>query len=895
MSENEQNITPSDVCRFLCEIKEFIFVESIFSDLKLEINDLHSLSSMNHQIIRKKYFFFQFLTELLKNNTSYFQTIFDPNKNNNSFLFLKDLFSSSTKVISNSEKFEILEEDLIEFCKSIDKNDKIMIDFVTFNTIPSYFKFFMSTQSCHDFINFVMNFDEELSFHLLKAIFISPDFLSFIRATFKPVLKKMMNMFFTLKPAENSLANNEYYDFTSESSSEKIAVNPEIYVNSAKCLLDKFFEAWQKNISSCPICIQTILSAFKDKAHQILTNCFFIPMIMDPGRYLLIESYEATNYASFFIKKIFKLINTDFSPRFVEVLLLAKIPEFSIETPYNIYDTFDCLLLKSNQKSKFSINTFIIQSNYELFSFTTLKRQNNQILEINNSAFCLIKLINKSQILNFGSIMTESRLNLKELNRFNPNHEYNEIILNVFEQILRINSYQNFQSDFEIFQDIFKKQTFPNDKKSLCDFSKDIKLTIKMYQEHSKIHGSYKFIQELFYSILYKIQKYNIQTKGALSPRYVKDIFCKPSEVKILYDSYENFNRDFCLYIFGLELKNEIIYKNFFKIFTYKKYVLLRSSLLTFDTELSTHIRTHKEHLFSLPENFTTFDVKNLKYCTKIMLEAFTTDGTPSEKALLISQAFIIVLDTFNAHRSTNTEKNKLISYVLAFINAPYFISNMAFLYEYFNAYSIIFQNTDFYFNRCNAIYKNMTNGMKNYEIYHFSRYNEKFFKILIVGLNGTKILNKLILNVFNFNLETNTRLNSNIKNERTEFGYRILIEEKKSDFFLFKQEIDIVTSREYLCKIETNSFYEYVIMCQDRVRRFSFNFGSLSAPFSQFNEKKKETPLSIIPQKFFLFSHESYQCIIDDVCVFKYLIDEEKLDMYQHFKESYISSIKWY
>jgi hypothetical protein len=124
------------------------------------------------------------------------------------------------------------------------------MDVLTFCTIPSHFRFFFFEADFTAFLDFLTPLTEQ-TFYFARILFLTPQFLRFVQATFLPLLHSTILDRTTLD-AGPFLAG--------------LAIN------------------WNDCINLCPTFIWTFLSS--GNAIDILTKCFWEPLVRDPSQYL---------------------------------------------------------------------------------------------------------------------------------------------------------------------------------------------------------------------------------------------------------------------------------------------------------------------------------------------------------------------------------------------------------------------------------------------------------------------------------------------------------------------------------------------------------------------------------------------------------------------------------
>lgn len=151
-------------------------------------------------------------------------------------------------------------KDFAHYCCEI--TNEAQIDWITFSTIPSLFKFFV-LESMHpllrDFLKELRNNMPQYRLYC-RALFLSPAFVKFVHDTVHPLLQPFLN--------------------------EKQSFN-------MSSLLSQIHNRWQKDAGSIPRFVKMAIDGLTDaQAKDVLRVCLWEPLVTCPQRFLACNVYD---------------------------------------------------------------------------------------------------------------------------------------------------------------------------------------------------------------------------------------------------------------------------------------------------------------------------------------------------------------------------------------------------------------------------------------------------------------------------------------------------------------------------------------------------------------------------------------------------------------------------
>jgi hypothetical protein len=134
--------------------------------------------------------------------------------------------------------------------------DRLLVDVLTFSVVPSRFQFFLLQPQIVIFCSLVEKLrPHNKHFSLLRVVFLTPHFLTFIRRTIFPILEDLLD------------------------EGNSVLTNPSAFLSDV-------FNAWKINLQFCPTYIHQVLGGDRPQAVAILENCFWNPFIRFPSGFL---------------------------------------------------------------------------------------------------------------------------------------------------------------------------------------------------------------------------------------------------------------------------------------------------------------------------------------------------------------------------------------------------------------------------------------------------------------------------------------------------------------------------------------------------------------------------------------------------------------------------------
>jgi hypothetical protein len=146
-------------------------------------------------------------------------------------------------------------DDLRRLCEAIwadGPRSQGVQDAMCYSLIPTYFKFFLTEESFEAYLAFLdKQAGRPWQREFQKVLFVAPQFVNFVCATFYPVLQPIL--------------------------SEKV-----LTIEDPRPFLDACLRAWRENIALCPIHIKLFLQRMGEARERLLHDCFFVPFVDSP-------------------------------------------------------------------------------------------------------------------------------------------------------------------------------------------------------------------------------------------------------------------------------------------------------------------------------------------------------------------------------------------------------------------------------------------------------------------------------------------------------------------------------------------------------------------------------------------------------------------------------------
>lgn len=155
-----------------------------------------------------------------------------------------------------------VEYTIASFAKLCNKAvDPEIIDILTFSTIPSMFKYFITARDHSDFHEFLVECDKEHVKHFRRAVFCTPHFAGFVESTVGPIIESLM-------------------------------FGEDMTINVASEFLTLVGEAWKEKLDEMPGLALSVLRGSGENWWKVLVDGFWLPFIACPHRWLGWEGYE---------------------------------------------------------------------------------------------------------------------------------------------------------------------------------------------------------------------------------------------------------------------------------------------------------------------------------------------------------------------------------------------------------------------------------------------------------------------------------------------------------------------------------------------------------------------------------------------------------------------------
>lgn len=584
----------------------------------------------------------------------------------------------------------------------------LLIDYISFNIIPSLYLMFLESDHFDKFCNFIAKIKKEdknnyLHYLFSRSLFVSPMFLKFFRQSTYPIFNPIYNGH--LPPNFCDLIKN-------------------IQIKIQKDLLQSF----RKNVCFIPSYIKIFLNQMKD-TQKILTECLFKPFFENPDIYLVVDAsitdFEdkmnslkdllKSVFSTDFIKEISKII--DENPDSEKTLFIQKNdtskPTKSLYK--KIINSVDQIVLEKmknfledNNPKQIDIFGNLIIDKYEIYASLFEDEENDHNAKIyqatqvgiDNCWMQFRKLLKESSPLPLNYVLPDEKVNsesfvnlIKEL-MFYTNDPYSAI---------------NAETSFNLFISAFTNVRDKNIVSSRQDFKAKMQSLVKSHREQSVAMKQMSlFKSELFLLSTKKIDTIHLiqelyNTKLTYSVQTPDEQESLPTKPFVILSNIKQINSDFQQYRRSQSGKiaqllnvdcTEILFRRFFNPIKFNQFCSYRRDLYKYDQ--ATH-EAFQQFIINLhPENETdTYHkhvikaAKHIEFFTDLITElnkAFEADTDPITKLNDINKAMNLILTHFADKFCPDAGEDdfqSLRNIIISYANPPRFVSNVIYLLEF--------------------------------------------------------------------------------------------------------------------------------------------------------------------------------------------------------------------
>lgn len=596
---------------------------------------------------------------------------------------------------SASETFE-------SFFSIMENNDSVLLDIISFSTIPSLFSMFCDKGNFGSFTDFIGSLKHDLRLKFSRSLFVSPLFLNFTHQAFYPVLRHFYN-------------------------SRSPYLNDELFLQQNIPIIQRnILESTKKNITYLPFYINTFFktmeNAYRLDSITFLKENFITQMIKNPSMFLIIDPWASENKEfNDWTSKILKLVfNEDTINSIFEIFLRGKDfydsmidtaqEEFKYYSYYSIVDSIDLvifsLLIKKNGTNISDVldALYVNNTKYELFKISHIGDEERKDLSVsmsrvmknNEVQYYLYKILKDSPPLPLGVTFDEN----EDLTIENCNEIFKKYIIDVCNPSVRANIIIFYQLLFEHikikrhFNDFIAQIRNGFDHIGSCTFEVENNINFRDFLLNIA-RVKYNIIslsQNSFYFYITNIiisEAMQNNDEDLKIPSQLYQIANNPIIFNKQWEKYQKKSAQLTKEISGNTTLNGIFYHRFCQNLRFNAFITQRPELVKYDRIVNHYLSCNFDSLFQKSSiNKFVPDIIQYREAAFRFKNAFNDNCDPLEKFQMIVDSSGCIYqkykDIFNIKKDIAAEEfTSLLQFLVLYSNPPHLISNLVYLYEF--------------------------------------------------------------------------------------------------------------------------------------------------------------------------------------------------------------------